>query len=52
MHFVQKYDVVLTFFDKNQFRSELIFKNPELTGGADQFKMVEVIYTRKDKGTE
>ncbi len=46
-NFVQKYDIVVTFIDDDKFVSELVFKNPEMTFGQDEFKMVEVTFTRK-----
>lgn len=49
MLFTQKYDIVITFESDDKFKSELIFKNPELTGGADRFKMIEITYNRKKK---
>ncbi len=42
--FTQVYDCVLTIDGSDKMTMEWIFKNPELTGGADQFKMVEVQY--------
>ena len=45
--FTQKYDIVISFIDDNKFVTEIIFKNSELTGGLEEFKMVEIIYTRK-----
>lgn len=44
--FVQKYDIVLHLGEKDRYVTEVIFKNPELTGGAESFKMVEVECTR------
>jgi hypothetical protein len=47
VNFTQVYDIVLTIIDNDQFISELIFKNPELTQDADSYKMVEAVFTRK-----
>ncbi|MBD3257137.1 DUF1579 domain-containing protein [candidate division GN15 bacterium] len=44
--FTQKYDMVLTLVDNNTFVFEIIFKNPEMTFGQEEFKMVEVTNTR------
>jgi hypothetical protein len=46
MGFDQVYDMVVRFADKDKYIIEVIFKNPEMTGGADEFKMVEIIHTR------
>lgn len=42
----QVYDMTLEFVDEDKYISAVIFKNPEMTGGAEEFKMVEVINTR------
>lgn len=44
--FTQKYDQVLQMIDKDKFILSVVFYNKELTGGADQFKMLEITYTR------
>ncbi|MFH2037426.1 MAG: DUF1579 family protein [Candidatus Zixiibacteriota bacterium] len=45
----QVYDMITTFIDDNKFVWELYYTNPELTKGADKFKMIEVTYTRQTK---
>ncbi|MCB2231395.1 DUF1579 domain-containing protein [bacterium] len=44
---VQQYDFRMTLVDEDHFTWEVIFYNPEITQGADEFKMVEINYTRK-----
>ena len=46
MNFEQEYDMTLKFIDQDTYISEVIFYNPEMTGGEKQFKMVEVVNTR------
>jgi hypothetical protein len=46
MNFEQEYDMVLRFVDQDTFTTEVIFYNPEMTGGEEQFKMLEVVNTR------
>ena len=46
MDFEQEYDMVLRFVDQDTFTTEVIFYNPEMTGGEEQFKMLEVVNTR------
>lgn len=42
----QVYDFVLRFVDDDTYVSEIIFKDPEHTGGAEEFKMVEITAER------
>ncbi|MEW5925777.1 MAG: DUF1579 family protein [Candidatus Zixiibacteriota bacterium] len=44
--FTQKYDQIFQLIDKDKFILSVVFYNKELTGGADQFKMLEITYTR------
>lgn len=44
---VQQYDFRMTEIDDDTFTWEVIFYNPEITQGKDEFKMVEILYTRK-----
>ena len=46
MNFEQEYDMTLVFVNEDTYISEVIFYNPEMTGGEEQFKMVEVVNTR------
>ncbi len=46
MGFDQEYDMVMKFEGVDKFTTEIIFRNPELTGGEDSFKMVEIVNTR------
>lgn len=46
MGFDQVYDMVVRFMNEDKYIVEVIFKNPEMTGGADEFKMVEITHTR------
>jgi len=41
-----KYDVNIRLAGPDQYIVEVAFKNPEMTGGAKEFKAVEVTYTR------
>ena len=43
----QKYDMVIRVINPNQFVMEIIFKDPEHTGGQKELKFVEVTHTRK-----
>lgn len=43
---VQKYDTVIKFTDKDTFTWSIVFKNPEMTRGADEFKMLEIVSKR------
>lgn len=43
---VQKYDFVLKIVDKDKYIWSVIFKSPEMTGGAPEFKMLEIVNTR------
>ncbi len=45
--FKQVYDIVFRPVSKDEYITEVIFKNKELTGGADSFKMVEITYRRE-----
>ncbi len=46
MGFEQVYDIVVRLVNEDKYVIEVIFRNPEMTGGADEFKMVEIINTR------
>ena len=48
MGHTQKYDIVVQFVDENTFIWSVVFKDKMHTKGADEFKMVEVTYTRAD----
>lgn len=50
--FLQTYKMILTFVSDDEMKFELIFTNPEMTYGQDEFKMVEARYTRADDDTE
>ena len=43
----QKYNFIWHFESDDKVTFSAVFLNPELTGGADEFKMVEIVYTRK-----
>lgn len=43
----QKYDMVTRVISPNQYVTEVIFKDPEHTGGQKELKLVEVTHTRK-----
>jgi len=43
MNMVQKYDFVIKVIDKDTHSWSIIFKNPEMTGGAAEFKMIEIL---------
>lgn len=45
--FTQVYDFVFRFENDDKFVIEMIFKNKEMTGGADSFKMGEITFTRQ-----
>ena len=47
MGFVQKYNFVWDFESDDKMTFSVVFFNPEFTGGADEFKMIEIVYTRK-----
>ncbi len=44
----QKYDIIVKFVDDETFIWSIVFKDKMHTRGADEFKMVEVTYTRAD----
>ena len=44
--FTQKYDLVYRKISDDQYEYAVIFKNPEMTFGEKEFKMVEATYTR------
>lgn len=44
--FTQVYDYIMTVEGENKMTFAVVFKNPELTLGADEFKMVEIVYIR------
>ncbi|PKK83031.1 MAG: hypothetical protein CVT49_10835 [candidate division Zixibacteria bacterium HGW-Zixibacteria-1] len=44
--FTQKYDQAIQIIDKDKFILTTVFYNKEMTGGAEQFKMLEITYTR------
>lgn len=46
MNMVQKYDFVIKVIDKDTHSWSIIFKNPEITGGAAEFKMIEILCRR------
>ncbi len=46
MNMVQKYDFVIKVIDKDTHSWSIIFKNPEMTGGAAEFKMIEILCKR------
>ncbi|GAB4316578.1 MAG: hypothetical protein Kow0074_04590 [Candidatus Zixiibacteriota bacterium] len=46
--FTQKYDMNITLRNDNEIHTEIIFKNPEMTGGAPEFKMIDVVSKRAD----
>jgi hypothetical protein len=48
MGYVQKYDFVITFSSDDSWKFEVIFYDEAHTQGAEQFKMVEVNYTRAE----
>ena len=48
MGHTQKYDFVVTFTSDDSWTFEVIFYDEAHTQGADQFKMVEVTYTRAE----
>jgi hypothetical protein len=48
MNMTQTYYFVYTFINENTMMFEVIFTNPEMTGGAEEHKMVEVTYKRKE----
>ena len=43
----QKYDIVTRVISPTQYITEIIFKDPEHTGGQKELKLVEVTHTRK-----
>jgi hypothetical protein len=43
----QKYDMVTRVISPTQYVTEVIFKDPEHTGGQKELKLVEVTHTRK-----
>ncbi|HSB09943.1 MAG TPA: DUF1579 family protein [Blastocatellia bacterium] len=43
----QKYDMVVRVVSPTSYVIEIIFKDPEHTGGQKEFKMVEVTHTKK-----
>jgi hypothetical protein len=45
--FTQVYDFVFRFENDDKYVIEMIFKNKEMTGGADSFKMGEITFTRQ-----
>jgi hypothetical protein len=47
MKCTQKCDMIVTFESDDVHHWEVIYRNPEMTGGADEFKMVDVISTRQ-----
>lgn len=46
--FTQKYDMIYHRIHQDTLRFEVIFRNPEMTFGQDEFKMVEVTLTRAE----
>lgn len=42
----EKYDFVLRFAGPDKYSVDVVFKNPEMTGGQKEFKAVEISYTR------
>ena len=42
----QKYDMVTRIISPARYVTEIIFKDPEHTGGRAEFKMVEITFTR------
>ncbi len=46
--FTQTYTMHMRLVDDDEIHSEVIFTNPEMTGGAPEFKMIDVISKRKD----
>lgn len=46
MGYTQVYDMILRLIDNDTYIWEVVFKNPEITKGAEQFKMVEITSTR------
>jgi hypothetical protein len=44
--FTQVYDYIIMIEGEDKITFAVVFKNPELTGGADEFKMVEIAYER------
>lgn len=44
--FTQVYDYIILIQGEDKMTFSVVFKNPELTGGADEFKMVEIVYER------
>jgi len=47
MGFDQEYKMVMRFEGQDRYITQLIFTNPEMTGGAAEFKMVEIINVRQ-----
>jgi hypothetical protein len=48
MNMTQTYYFIYTLVDDNTMMYEVIFTNPEMTGGAEEHRMVEVTYKRKE----
>lgn len=46
LNLVKRYDTVIKFLDKDTFTWSIIFKNPEMTHGADEFKVLEIVSKR------
>ena len=46
--FTQQFDIILRFLNDDSFAWEIVFKDSVHTQGGDDFKMVEVTYTRSD----
>lgn len=44
--FTQKFDQAIQIVDKDKYILTTVFYNKEMTGGAEQFKMLEITYTR------
>lgn len=44
--FTQEYSFQVTFIDDDHYRWQVYFFNPEMTGGADSAKVVDIEYTR------
>lgn len=44
--FTQTYDMNMRLVNDDEIHSEVIFTNPEMTGGAPEFKMIDVVSKR------